>query len=129
VANDTTTLLDIDGRLRIARRFRDITRAILVDRGGADACSEACRQLIRRFAATCVLAEDVESRLACGEEIDVERHALLCSTLTRLASRIGINRVPKAVGMTLGQLIAEDQERARLERQHEREAREEAQTL
>ena len=31
------------------------------------------------------LAEDLEGRLARGEEIDVERHALLCSTLTRLA--------------------------------------------
>jgi hypothetical protein len=55
-------------------------------------CSESRRQLIRRFSAACVLAEDLEGRLARGEEIDVERHALLCSTLTRLAQRIGIDR-------------------------------------
>jgi hypothetical protein len=92
LTNGSKTLPDTDGRLRVARRFRDIAAAILVDQGGFDACSESRRQLIRRFSAACVLAEDLEGRLARGEEVDVERHALLCSTLTRLAQRIGINR-------------------------------------
>ena len=86
------SLPDTDGRLSIARRFRDIAAAILVDQGGAELCSELRRQLIRRFSAACVLAEELEGRLARGEEIDVERHALLCSTMTRLAQRIGIDR-------------------------------------
>ena len=47
---------------------------------------------VRRFSAACVLAEDLEGRLARGEEIDVERHALLCSTMTRLSQRIGVDR-------------------------------------
>ena len=55
-------------------------------RAGPDLCSELRRQLIRRFSAACVLAEELEGRLARGEEIDVERHALLCSSLVRLAS-------------------------------------------
>jgi hypothetical protein len=46
---------------------------------------------VRRFAAAAVLAEQMESRLANGEQIDIQ-HALLCSTLTRLAQRIGIER-------------------------------------
>ena len=87
LTNGSKTLPDTDGRLRIARRFRDIAAAILVDQGGAELCSESRRQLIRRFSAACVLAEDLEGRLARGEEIDVERHALLCSTMTRLAQR------------------------------------------
>ena len=49
----------------------------------------------------CVLAEDLEGRLARGEEIDVERHALLCSTLTRLAQRIGIDRRARNVTPTV----------------------------
>ena len=52
------------------------------------------KQLIRRFAAAAVLAEQLEAKLARGEEIDVNTHALLCSTLTRLASRIGLGRIP-----------------------------------
>jgi hypothetical protein len=97
LTNGSKALPDTDGRLRIARRFRDIAAAILVDQGGAELCSESRRQLIRRFSAACVLAEDLEGRLARGEEIDVERHALLCSTLTRLAQRIGIDRRAKNI--------------------------------
>src|SRR5262249_3470423 len=47
----------------------------------------------------------VGSRIApsrsSGEEIDVARHALLCSTLRRLAQRIGINRRLKNVTLDL----------------------------
>jgi hypothetical protein len=88
---------DIDGRYRIAKRFRQVVAALVADAGGADRCAEARRQLIRRFGAVCVLAEDLEARLAAGEEVNVERHALLCSTLCRLAARIGINRVPREI--------------------------------
>jgi hypothetical protein len=85
-------LPDIDGRSAIARRFKDIASRILADQGGADQCSETRVQLVRRFAAAAVLAEQMESRLANGEQIDIQQHALLCSTLTRLAQRIGIER-------------------------------------
>jgi hypothetical protein len=57
-------LPDVDGRSAIARRYRDIVSAILVDQGGADQCSEARKQLIRRFAAASVLAEQMEAALA-----------------------------------------------------------------
>src|SRR5438094_117339 len=80
------------GSSAIARRLKDITSSILADQGGADQCSESRLQLVRRFAAAAVLAEQMESRLANGEQIDIQEHALLCSTLTRLAQRIGIER-------------------------------------
>jgi hypothetical protein len=38
------------------------------------------------------LAEQLESRLARGEEIDIQEHSLLVSTLVRVAQRIGIDR-------------------------------------
>ena len=78
---------------------------MLADQGGASECSESRRQLIRRFSAACVLAEELEGRLARGEEIDVERHALLCSTLTRLAQRIGIDRRAKNITPSLGDYL------------------------
>ena len=55
------------------------------------------KQLAVLFAAACVLAERMESRLVNGEEINIQEHSLLCSTLVRVAQRIGINRVPKTV--------------------------------
>jgi hypothetical protein len=99
LTNGSKTLPDTDGRLRIARRFRGIANA------GTELCSESRRQLIRRFSAACVLAEDLEGRLARGEEIDVERHALLCSTLTRLAQRIGIDRRAKNITPSLSEYL------------------------
>jgi hypothetical protein len=97
LAADLQSLSDIDGRFRTAKRFRAIVAALVADAGGAGQCAEAKRQLIRRFGAAAVLAEALEARLAAGEEVDIERHALLCSTLCRLAARIGTNRVPREI--------------------------------
>jgi len=106
VSNGADVLPDVDGRSLIARRYRDISSAIIVDQGGADQCSESRLQLIRRFAAAAVLAEQLESRLANGEQIDIAQHATLSSTLVRLASRIGIDRMPRDVTPTLEQYLA-----------------------
>ena len=50
-----------------------------------------------RFAAAAVIAEQMESRLANGEQIDIAEHAQLASTLVRIAQRIGINRRAKNI--------------------------------
>jgi hypothetical protein len=101
ITNGRDLLPEIDGRCLIARRYRDIAGAILVDQGGADACSEARQQLIRRFAAAAVLAEQMEGALARGEKVDVAEHALLASTLVRIAQRIGLDRRAKNVTPSL----------------------------
>jgi hypothetical protein len=107
ISNGRDVLPNIDGRSVIARRYRDIANAILVDQGGIDQCSESRKQLIRRFAAAAVLAEQLESRLANGEQIDITEHATLSSTLVRLAQRIGIDRVPRDVSPTLSEIARE----------------------
>jgi hypothetical protein len=58
--------------------------------------------LQRRF----VLAEQMEADLANGIDINVERHALLCSKLTRLAQRIGIDRRAKNITPTLNDYLS-----------------------
>ena len=105
VTNGADVLPDVDGRSAVARRFRDIATAIAIDQGGADSLSEARLQLIRRFAASAVLAEQVEARLARGEEIDLAEHAQLCSNLVRLAQRIGLGRHAKTVTPTLREYL------------------------
>ncbi len=102
VTNGVDVLPDIDGRSVIARRYRDISSALASDHPDH---SEVMGQLIRRFAAAAVLAEQLEARLARGEKINVTEHALLCSTLTRLASRIGIDRVARDVSPTLSDIL------------------------
>jgi len=106
VTNGADVLPGVDGRSLLARRYRDIAGAVLADQAGASQCSEARLQLIRRFAAACVLAEQLEARLTNGQAIDVGEHAALSSTLVRLASRIGIDRVPKDVTPSLSDYLA-----------------------
>jgi hypothetical protein len=105
VTNGSALLAGIDQRSAVARRYKDITTAILVDQGGADQCSESRLQLVRRFAAAAVIAEQMEAALVRGEPIDVQEHALLCSTLTRLAQRIGIERRARNITPSLREYL------------------------
>jgi hypothetical protein len=97
LTNGKDLLPNIDGRGVIARRYRDICSAIAADQGGLDQLSEARLQLIRRYAACCVLAEDMESRLVGGAPIDITEHSRLTLTMVRVAQRIGLDRVPRDI--------------------------------
>jgi hypothetical protein len=101
VSNGKNLLPGVDMRSEIGRRYRDIVQAILIDQGGADQCSESRKHLIRRFSAAAVLAEQLEARLVGGEQIDIQEHATLSSTLVRLAQRIGVERIPRDVMLPL----------------------------
>jgi hypothetical protein len=57
----------------------------------------------------------MESRIANGEQIDIGEHAVLCSTLVRIAQRIGINRRLRNVTPHLADYI-EDRAMANMER-------------
>ena len=105
ISNGREILPGVDQRLAIARRYRDLVAQIAIDQGGPDRCSETRMQLIRRFASGAVLAEALEARLVKGEQVDIAEHALLSSTLVRLAQRIGINRVARDVTPTLGDYL------------------------
>ena len=93
------------------------------DQGGEDACSESRKQLIRRFAAAAVLAEQMEFRLANGEQIDIAQHSTLSSTMVRLSNRIGINRVAKDITPSLVSIIRADQQAERDRAARERAAK------
>jgi len=101
VTNGHDVLPNVDGRSEIARRYFDISSAIISDQGGLDRLAEARLQLIRRFSASAVMAEQLEAALARGETIDIGQHALLVSSLCRLSNRIGINRRAREVLPTL----------------------------
>ena len=63
-------------------------------------------QPLRRFAASCVLAEQLEASVAAGNQIDINEHAVLVSSLVRVANRIGIDRIPKNVTPSLKEYLA-----------------------
>ncbi len=105
VSNGRDVLPNVDGRSVIARRYRDIISAIIADQGGVDQCSESRIQLIRRFAAAAVLAEQMEADVARGKPIHIREHALLCSTMVRVARQIGVKRVPRNVTPSLAEYL------------------------
>jgi hypothetical protein len=43
------------------------------------------------------MAEQIEAALARGDPVNISEHALLCSTMVRVARRIGIDRRAKAI--------------------------------
>jgi hypothetical protein len=47
----------------------------------------------------------LEAKLARGEDIDIAQHALLCSTLVRVALRIGVDRIPRDVSPSLSDIL------------------------
>jgi hypothetical protein len=101
VTNHQDLLPNTDGRSLVARRFRDIVSQIIIDQGGLDRMAEARLQLIRRFAACAVLCEAQESRMAKGEDLDLQEYSTLTSTLVRVAQRIGINRTARDITPSL----------------------------
>lgn len=105
ISNGNDLLPDIDGRTLLARRYRDITHALVIDQGGTEQISEVRLQLVRRFSAAACLAEQMEAKLAAGEDIDIQQHALLSSTMVRVANKIGIDRVPRDVTPTPGSIL------------------------
>jgi hypothetical protein len=106
ITNGRDLLEGIDGRCLLARRYRDISLAIASDQGGADRLSETRLQLIRRFAAAACLAEQLEAKLVRGEQVDIQEHSLLVSTMLRVAQRIGIDRRAKNITPTLGDYLS-----------------------
>lgn len=104
ITNYRDLLPDIDGRSGMARRYRDIVSAIIIDQGGLGRIAEARMQLIRRFAACAVQAEAMDSRMANGEVLDIGEYSTLTSTMVRVAQRIGINRTASDI-TSLGEIL------------------------
>ena len=107
VTNGADILAGIDQRSAVARRYRDLVAAAAADMGGVDRCSEARLQLIRRFAALSVQAEAMEAQLANGADIDITEYSQLTSTLVRVVTRLGINRIARNVTPALRDYLEE----------------------
>jgi hypothetical protein len=94
-----------DGRHAQARRFRDLVRSMVGDAGGIENCTEVRLGLIRRLAAATVLSEEIEGKVVNGEMISVADFCQLASTTVRLATRLGVDRVPRDVGLSLADYL------------------------
>jgi hypothetical protein len=77
--------------------FESLYAAIAADIGGVDQVSAVQRELIEAFCGVAIRLNDLNTRGLAGQPVDLADLSLAASTLTRLASRIGIHRVPRDV--------------------------------
>jgi hypothetical protein len=81
----------------VARRYHDITIAVISDQGGLDNMSELRLHLCKRAAAVNTLIEQMEARIVAGEPIDQDKYVSLIQASIRLSNTLGLNRKAKAV--------------------------------
>jgi hypothetical protein len=88
---------NLDGRTKARKQFDAIAKGIAADLGGEDRLSTVQRHLIEAFAGAAVHVHDLNARLLLGEEVDTLVHSQVISTMVRIASRIGTQRVARDV--------------------------------
>jgi hypothetical protein len=88
---------NLDGRTKARKQFDAIAKGIAVDLGGEDRLSTVQRHLVEAFAGAAVHVHDLNARLLLGEEVDTLVHSQAISTMVRIASRIGTQRVARDV--------------------------------
>jgi hypothetical protein len=91
----------IDGNSVRYKRFVEIVKRLAVDQGGIAELSEVRLALLRRFAASCVMAEQLEVDFFSGKEVDIGLHVNLSSIMARLGARIGVDRRAKQIAPNL----------------------------
>jgi hypothetical protein len=115
ITNGSALLPGIDGRSAWVRRAKDVIAAHLSDMGGEDNTSAAERSIIRRASVLTVELERLEAKFALAGEAntaDLDVYARVAGNLRRLLEAVGLQRRPRDVGPTLGELMREDVDRA-----------------
>ena len=101
------------GDSKWSRRFADVLGQVISDLGGPSGLSEGQRQLARRCATIAIACERMEGSAAAGQAIDLEVYGTLTDRLGRAFARLGLKRVARDVGPSLGDLLREDAMRQR----------------
>jgi hypothetical protein len=97
---------ELDGRTHARKHFLAVAKGVSEDLGGVDFLSTVQKTLVESFAGIAVLVADTNTRLMRGDKIDVLAHAQTVSTLVRVATRIGLHRVPRELS-TLSEYLRE----------------------
>ena len=108
VTSGRQLFVDGDSTSAWARRYHDLTCGHVNDLGGADLLSEAQFSLIRRCAAIECELERLDAMLSRGEEVDIDAYGRVAGHLRRIFETLGVERKPRMVGPTLGELLQQD---------------------
>jgi hypothetical protein len=102
----------IDGRSLIGRRYAELTSMLARDScPDVDQMTEAQIQIHKTSAGLIILRENLDVKIAKGEEVDVATYCRIANSLNRTLVTGGLKRVPKDVGPTLGDILVADHRR------------------
>ena len=99
------TRAELDGRSNAAKFYDQLIIDIENDLGGRDNISTIEHGLIEAYAGAKVWLDNINTRLALGQQIDFSEHASAISALVKTASRLGLSRRSKNVTPTLSEYI------------------------
>ena len=113
VTNGSVLLPGVDGRSLWVRRCKDILASHLSDKPDATAAEQA---IIRRAAVLIVELERMEKQFALNGEADpltLDLYGRVAGNMRRLLESVGLERRARDCGLTLGDLLREDQDQQR----------------
>jgi hypothetical protein len=87
----------LDQRTAVAKSFDKLASEISADLGGLSELTAIEKALIEGFCGAAVVLQSLNTKLALGEAIDLAQHAAVCSSLVRIASKIGLSRRSRVV--------------------------------
>ncbi len=91
------TRKSLDQRSNAAKLFDHLVTHIQADLGGRDQLSTVELSLIEGFVGATVVMNDLNTRLALGQKIDLAEHAAAVSAMVRVAAKIGLSRRSRIV--------------------------------
>jgi hypothetical protein len=94
---------------KASKQFDAIAEGIAQDLGGEGRLSTIQHHLVEAFAGAAVDVHDLNARLLLGEEVDIVAHSQAISTMVRIASRIGVQRVARDISPSLADIMREHQ--------------------
>jgi hypothetical protein len=100
------TRQSLDGRTKARKQFDAIAEGVAADLGGEDRLSTVQRHLVEAFAGCAIVLQAINARILLGEPIDISDQSSAASTLVRIASRIGIDRVARDITPSLSEYLA-----------------------
>jgi hypothetical protein len=87
----------LDSRTAAAKMWDALAANITADCGGESEISTVRRTLIDAFCVVVIRLNDLNTKGLLGQPVDLTELSLAASTLTRLATRIGVERVAREV--------------------------------
>jgi hypothetical protein len=107
ISNGSSPFLgDVDRRSLQARRHVDLLEDMIADLGGAENCTVAQIEVVRRAAGLGAFCDRCEAAMAREEEVEFDRYLAACNSLRRLLVTLGLERRARDV-TTIDQYVAE----------------------